>query len=148
MTCDPIRYIAWVETTFPSGGGKGGRLFPVLERATRALHGLERYRNSPDYMKMWIQYVRGGLLVRDDHVVLSNDGMLVAPHHHQADLLDDPAEVFAYLYRSRIGEDLALFYLAWALVAERQNRFAFADRVYGKGLDRCVVAALLGTVVL
>lgn len=49
-------YIAWVETAYPSGGG-AGQLLPLLERATRALHGIERYRNSVDYMKMWIQYV-------------------------------------------------------------------------------------------
>lgn len=55
---------------------------------------------------------------------------------YKADLLDDPADVFAYLYRTRIGEDLALFYLAWALVAEKAGKFAFADSVYGKGLAR------------
>lgn len=51
------RYIAWVEATFPSGGGSDGRLLPLLERATRDLHSRREYRNSVDHVALWVQYV-------------------------------------------------------------------------------------------
>lgn len=62
----------------------------------------------------------------------------------QADLLSDPADVFAFLYRTRIGDRVALLYLAWALVAEKQGRFAFADQVYSRGLARCAMRVVRG----
>ena len=84
-------------------------------------------------MKMWIQYVRQhpwlGRVLAAMHAVVTRWCV-------QADLLDDPSDVFSYLHRAHIGEDIALFYLAWALVAERQHRSSLADRIYGKGIDR------------
>jgi len=44
--------------------------------------------------------------------------------------------VFKYMHGRRIGEEVALFYMAWAWLAEHRSNYAFADKVYGRGIAR------------
>lgn len=105
------RYIGWIQASYPTDTNH--RLIDVLERATRSIMnhtgGFERYRNDNEYVKLWIAY---------------------------ADLVPDPAEIFKFLHSHRIGEDLALLYMAWAWVAEARGNYAFADKVYQRGIAR------------
>lgn len=64
----------------------------MLERATRAFKDEARYANDLRYLKLWVAY---------------------------ADLLPAPGDVFAFLYKRKIGEDLSLFWVAWAWVRAR-----------------------------
>ena len=100
------RYIAHTEASNPSGGPL---LLQLLERATRAYVSEERYRNDPRYIELWVAY---------------------------ADLLPEPGDVFKYLHANRIGEDCALLFMAWAWCAEHKGNFAFADKVFARGLAR------------
>ena len=51
-------------------------------------------------------------------------------------MIPNPGEIFKFLYRNKIGESLALFYIGWAWVMERYGRYADADKIYSKGLHR------------
>jgi Mad3/BUB1 homology region 1 len=51
------RYIKWVQQTYRSGGAKA-QLLPLLERCTRELEALPRYRSDHRYLRLWIRYVR------------------------------------------------------------------------------------------
>lgn len=53
-----------------------------------------------------------------------------------ADFVDDPADIFKFMYSKGIGKLDALMYMAWALVAERRANYAFADKVYRRGIAR------------
>jgi hypothetical protein len=71
---DPLRawreYAAWLSEAYAAGGEGGGapQLVDVLERCTRAVKAdarlFARLRNDPDYVKIWIAYVRAARSVR------------------------------------------------------------------------------------
>ena len=84
-------------------------LLQLLEKATRSFVSVERYRNDPRYIELWVAY---------------------------ADLLPEPGDVFKYLHANRIGEDCALFFMAWAWCAEHKGNVSFADKVYKRGIAR------------
>ena len=54
----------------------------------------------------------------------------------QADKLPHPEDVFKFLSARRIGRKCAIFYNAWALVAESANNMNLADKIYDAGLKR------------
>ncbi|KAA0156432.1 hypothetical protein FNF29_01224 [Cafeteria roenbergensis] len=109
---DPLsvwkRYIAWITESYPSGGKASG-LLEVLHRCTQALLDDERYTNDPDCIVVWIQY---------------------------ANMLPDPADVFRFMRERRIGERVALFWIAFALVAEQSRKYALADKCYKAGIAK------------
>ncbi|KAJ8599461.1 hypothetical protein CTAYLR_008022 [Chrysophaeum taylorii] len=80
----------------------------VRERCGRALLGVEAYRNDERYVRVWLA---------------------VASHAEE----EDPAWVFELLDEHEIGHDLALFWIAWAFVAEKTERFKDADTIYARG---------------
>ncbi len=49
------RLVRWVNETYKSGSH--GQLVPLLERCTRELKTIERYRSDVRYLRIWIQYV-------------------------------------------------------------------------------------------
>lgn len=56
--CMPMRrFIKWTHDTFKAGGNKS-ELLPLLERCTRELQGVERYKDDARYLRVWIQYAR------------------------------------------------------------------------------------------
>jgi checkpoint serine/threonine-protein kinase len=85
--------VEWVKAEWPAGGAEAG-LVPLLERATRSLVGCAGMGGHPEYVKLWITY---------------------------ADALPDPSDVFKYMHAQRIGADCALFYMAWAWLAEHRG---------------------------
>ena len=44
-----------------------------------------------------------------------------------------PGEIFTYLQLKGIGERLALFWIAWAFVAEKALNYKLADQIFQKG---------------
>ncbi|OQR90111.1 hypothetical protein ACHHYP_05798 [Achlya hypogyna] len=107
---DPLEtwcvYQKWIEENFPSDTAKN---FAILERATRAFTSDRRYRNDARYMRFWIQYI---------------------------DRVDKPIDVFKFLYKNKIGDKLALFYIAWSLLLEKKGDVKNAELIYNKGLQR------------
>ena len=45
---------------------------------------------------------------------------LLPPPPLQADALPDPGDTFRFMFVNRIGADVALFYMAWAWLAEHK----------------------------
>jgi hypothetical protein len=119
------RYIDWVVDTFPAGGEASG-LREVLHRCTQAFVSDERYRNDPRYIRIWIRYVSAMLRMCGwaDRVGA------------QADSLPDPADVFSFMRKHRIGEGVALFWMAFALVAEQSRKYHLASQCYHTGIAR------------
>lgn len=103
-----IDYIRWIEDHLPSGGVKTP-VETALEEVTSQFSKDPRYRNDTRYVALWIRL---------------------------ANMAKDPAPTFRYLWSKRIGEGCALFYMAWGHVAERDGRFAVAERVYSHGVRR------------
>ena len=93
----------WVQREWPSDAN---RTFELSERCTRALKDDERYRDDLRYLKVWIAY---------------------------ADRVAHPAEIFRHLHKLHIGRTLALFWVAWAWVAEKAGDYKFADKLYAQG---------------
>ena len=60
------------------------------------------------------------------------------PHHPlpQADCLPDPADVFSFLKENGIGQEHALYYVAFATYSETRGAYAQADAVYQQGINR------------
>ena len=51
-----------------------------------------------------------------------------------ADKTSFPPDVFKYLYQHEVGIKVALFWIAWAWVAETIGDFAFCEKIYKKGI--------------
>lgn len=85
--------------------GDGTEATLLLERCARRFQDEGRYRQDPRYLKVWISY---------------------------ADRLEQPGDIFKYLHKRRIGTQLALFWCAWAFVAEKAGNYSLADRLYTK----------------
>lgn len=51
----------------------------------------------------------------------------------QADVSSDSNDIFTYMYTNKIGVRHALFWIAWAFVAEKTGNMKFADQIYLKG---------------
>lgn len=107
LFCYFRRFIAWAKTTYPAGCTRV--IVPLLERATRALQAEARYADDARYLRLWVQY---------------------------ADLLSEPGEVFLFLEHRGIGQNLALFYEAYATHLELRRNFASAEEVYQLGVHR------------
>lgn len=84
-----------------------------MERCTQFFQHDERYHNDERLIKVWIAY---------------------------ADQVPDSDSVFKFLHKNRIGEKVALFWVAWAFVAEKAGNDQLADRLYEKGTHRQVDA--------
>ena len=51
------RFVKWTQNTFRSGGHQA-ELLPLLERCTRELQHIHKYKSDIRYLRIWIQYVR------------------------------------------------------------------------------------------
>lgn len=103
-----IRFIKWTQTSFRSGGHQA-ELLPLLERCTRELQHIDKYKSDIRYLRIWIQY---------------------------ADCLPEPRDVFNFLKENSIGQDFALYYLAYAAYMELRGNFSRADDIFQSGLER------------
>jgi mitotic checkpoint serine/threonine-protein kinase BUB1 beta len=99
-----LDYLSWARTSFPSSSTK---TLEVLEACTNDLKGCKELRNDPHFVKLWIEY---------------------------ADLVQTPGEVFSFMQANKIGIRVALFWIAWAFVAEKLKNFGLTDKIFQKGI--------------
>jgi len=110
---DPLvlwnRYIKWVEANFPKGDSKI-TVLSILERCTKTLTKHSRYKEDKRFLRMWIKY---------------------------ADLdKEREMEIFNFLDNKDYFTTLALFYIARAVVAEKNGNVRLADDTYKLGINR------------
>ena len=55
----------------------------------------------------------------------------------QANLTEDPVEVFNYMFDIGVGLAVAQVYIEWATALERKGDLKRADAIYFEGLNRC-----------
>ena len=105
---DPIvhwtRYIKYHEETYPSDTHSQ---FLLKERCTQSLLHHPKYTNDVRFIRVCVLY---------------------------ADKTDDPQEQFKFFHKHKIGSDVAIFWLAWAWVAEKKKDFQFADKIFRKAI--------------
>lgn len=101
-----LSYIRFYQESFPSDTHEQ---FLLLERCTRALIKMRQY---------------------------ANDDRLIGICAKYADKTKDPMTVFKYLHQEKIGTENALLWIAWAFVAERDNDFQFAEKIFKKGISK------------
>lgn len=56
---------------------------------------------------------------------------------HQAEICQEPLDIYRYMQAQRIGVSQASLYIAWSEVYERQGNFRKADHVYEEGFNNC-----------
>lgn len=110
MNDDPLvhwlAYIRFYQNTFPTDMHDQ---FLLMERCTRALVKMKQYADDDRFIAVCAKY---------------------------ADKTKDPAQVFKYLYSQKVGVQTALFWIAWAYVAEKDNDFPFAEKIFQKGIKK------------
>ncbi|KAK9866029.1 hypothetical protein WJX84_003204 [Apatococcus fuscideae] len=103
-----LKFIQWTQEAYKAGGPQA-ELIGLLERCTRELQGISKYKQDIRYLRVWIHY---------------------------ANLLPEPQDVFHFLKENDIGQDFALFYLAYATYLELRGNFSRADATFQAGLSR------------
>jgi Mad3/BUB1 homology region 1 len=101
-----LSYIKFHQDAYPSNTHDQ---FLLMERCTRALIGNPAYANDVRFIRVCVTY---------------------------ADKTQFPGDVFKYLHSQHVGTTTALFWIAWAWVAENKGDYAFAEKVYLKGLAK------------
>ena len=81
--------MAWTQQHYPAGGPES-QLLATLEKCTRSLLPLERYKNDVRYLRAWVQLVRAA-------AVTSHAPRSRAANHAQADCSNEPKEIFDYM---------------------------------------------------
>jgi len=107
---DPIvhwlRFIKYHEETYPSDTHSQ---FLLKERCTQSLLHHPKYTNDVRFIRVCVLY---------------------------ADKNDDPHEQFKFFHNHKIGSEVAIFWLAWAWVAEKKKDFQFADKIFRKAVQK------------
>ena len=110
MDHDPLShwlsYIKFYQNSFPADTREN---FLLMERCVRALVKMEQYSNDDRFISVCAKY---------------------------ADKTKDPGQVFKYLHQQKVGAHTALFWIAWAFVAEKDNDFPFAEQIFKKGIRK------------
>jgi hypothetical protein len=110
MADDPLMhwlsYIKFYQNVFPSDTHEQ---FLLMERCTRALVKMRQYADDDRFIGVCAKY---------------------------ADKTKDPGQVFKYLHQQKVGTHTALFWIAWAYVAEKDNDFPFAEQIFKKGISK------------
>jgi len=110
MENDPLAhwlsYIKFYQNSFPSDTREN---FLIIERCVRALIKMKQYSNDDRFVSVCAKY---------------------------ADKTKDPGQVFKYIHQQKVGAHTALFWIAWAFVAEKDNDFPFAEQIFKKGISK------------
>ena len=102
-----LKYIKWTDETFPQGQSTESGIARLLERCTEQFKNDKQYKSDPRYLRVWLAY---------------------------STYSDSPLEIFAFLQRNEIGQELALYYEEYTAVLEKMNRKRKADEVFQMGL--------------
>ena len=110
MDTDPLAhwlsYIKFYQNSFPADTREN---FLIIERCVRALVKMKQYSDDDRFVSVCAKY---------------------------ADKTKDPGQVFKYLHQQKVGAHTALFWIAWAFVAEKDNDFPFAEQIFKKGMSK------------
>jgi checkpoint serine/threonine-protein kinase len=82
-------------------------VLPLLERCTRELQEVPRYKDDARYLRIWVKY---------------------------ADCCKEPHDIFKFLQANDIGQRHTLFYEAYAAFLEIRGAFTQANEVYDRGI--------------
>jgi checkpoint serine/threonine-protein kinase len=104
-----LRYIKWTDETFPQGQSTESGIAQLIERCTDQFKNDKQYKSDPRYLRVWLAY---------------------------STYSDAPLDIFVFLQRNDIGQELALYYEEYAAVLERMNRKRKADEVFQMALLR------------
>jgi len=104
-----LRYIKWTDEMFPQGQSTESGIARLIERCTEQFKNDKQYKSDPRYLRVWLAY---------------------------STYSDTPLDIFAFLQRNEIGQELALYYEEYAAVLERMNRKRKADEIFQMGLLR------------
>jgi checkpoint serine/threonine-protein kinase len=102
-----LRYIKWTDETFPQGQNTESGIARLLERCATQFKNDKQYKSDPRYLRVWLAY---------------------------STYTDAPLDIFVFLQRNDIGQELALYYEEHAAVLEKMNRKRKADEVFQMGL--------------
>mmetsp|Transcript_20600 Transcript_20600/g.23120 ORF Transcript_20600/g.23120 Transcript_20600/m.23120 type:complete len:1260 (-) Transcript_20600:14-3793(-) len=110
MDGDPLAhwlsYIKFYQNSFPANTRES---FLIMERCVRALVKMKYYFNDDRFVSVCAKY---------------------------ADKTKEPGAIFKYLHQQKVGSHTALFWIAWAFVAEKDNDFPFAEHIFKKGISK------------
>lgn len=101
-----LRYIKYHEETYPSDTNNQ---FLLMERCTQTMIHHPKYTNDTRFIRVCVLY---------------------------ADKTSDPHEQFKFFHKHKIGSQTAIFWLAWAWVAEKKNDFPFAEKIFRKAIQK------------
>lgn len=110
---DPLRYwvlyIKHIRESYPADSQKQ---FLLMERCARTF--MNRPFLVPHY-KHDVRFIRTCILY--------------------ADKTSNPSEVFKLMSKIKVGTNVALFWVAWAWVAEKSTDYPFTEKIFQKGLS-------------
>jgi len=101
-----LRYIKYHEDTYPSDTNNQ---FLLMERCTQTMIHHPKYTNDTRFIRVCVLY---------------------------ADKTSDPHEQFKFFHKHKIGSKTAIFWLAWAWVAEKKKDFPFAEKIFRKAIQK------------
>ncbi|KAK6454966.1 Mad3/BUB1 homology region 1-domain-containing protein [Scheffersomyces xylosifermentans] len=108
---DPLQafvdYINWTHNRYPQGSNSESGLLNLLERCTSSFRDVAHYKNDPRYLKVWLEYTNYS---------------------------DSPRDIFVYLAKKEIGNQLALYYEEFANYLEVNGKYNDASEIYGLGI--------------
>jgi checkpoint serine/threonine-protein kinase len=104
-----LRYVKWIDETFPQGQNTESGIARLLERCTTQFKNDKQYKSDPRYLRVWLAY---------------------------STYSDSPLDIFVFLQRNEIGQELALYYEEYAAILEKMNRKRKAAEVFQMGLLR------------
>ena len=135
-----LRYIQWAEQKFVGGSSLVGEL---KERCARCFTHDARYKNDERYIKVFQSYPHG---VGDrecphpqvwvSYIAEQTEPEEIFRHMHRC--LPDPLSFLVAhfrLFSNHVGTRVALFWVAWAFVAEKKGDFKFVDKLFAKGIQ-------------
>lgn len=103
-----INYISWIRENYISGNSKESQIIQVLEQATYAFRDTPHYKNDVRYFKLWLEYITYS---------------------------DNPGDVYHYLFKKQIGNELTLFYEHYSQYLEAVSQWDKADELFKLGIS-------------
>ncbi|KAG2732950.1 hypothetical protein G9P44_003940 [Scheffersomyces stipitis] len=103
-----VEYIAWTHNNFPQGSNSESGLLTLLEKCTSMFRDFDQYKNDARYLNIWLEYTSYS---------------------------DSPRDIFVYLAKKGIGNQLALYYEEFANYLEANGKIADATEIYEMGIN-------------